>query len=403
MLGPVEGGNYIYPVDNTLLNGSPGSTNILTSVNLLFLLATMFVLFRVVTTVGVPPRASSEASGDASISTVLPALLSWFGLSASLVCFNKYMYLAQANGGFGFPFPLAITWFHMLAGVLATNVIKRVRPDWMPVAAESRVSPKQLVRVILPIGIVFALYLGIGNRVYLYLPVSFVQMLRSAGPLSVFAVSVAAGQEKFTMTSLVVIFVIITGVASASFGEVNFSWFGLALQMVAFILDGFRLVLLKTLMSSQQGVKLDPLSALYYYSPVCVVTLILPVAYFEAADLHRVLTAALLEHTLPSLLCAVLLNASVAFALNLSLLALFGNVGATTLSVAATCRDICLTFASAWIFHSHISQVQVIGYLSACIGVKLWDELKARPEAFDKAFGIRSGEKLPLVDRKSVV
>lgn len=366
---------------------------------MLFLLAMMLVLFKVVMAAGVPPRTSSEASEDASISTVLPALLSWLGLSATLVCFNKYMYLERDNGGFGFPFPLAITWFHMLAGLIATNVIKRVRPDWMPVAAEGRLSLKQLVRNILPIGIVFALYLGIGNRVYLYLPVSFVQMLKSAGPLFVFAVSVAAGQEKFTMTSLAIIFVLVTGVASASFGEVNFSWFGLAIQMVAFILDGFRLVLLKTLMSSQQGVKLDPLSALYYYSPVCVVTLILPVAYFEAAELHKVLTTALLEHTLPSLLGAILLNASVALALNLCLLALFGNVGATTISVAATCRDICLTFASAWIFRSHISQVQVIGYLSACIGVKLWDELKARPEAFDKAFGIRYGERLPLVTK----
>jgi len=300
------------------------------------------------------------------------------------------MYLEADKGGFGVPCPMALTWWHMFTGFIATNIVRLARPDLMPAVQEGKLDLRGFCTAVLPIGIVFGAYLAIGNSAYLYLNVSFVQMLKSAGPMFVFAMSVALGLEKTTAASVVAIAIVVTGVAGASVGEMAFSWFGFALQFVAFLLDGMRLVMLKMLMSSR-GTKLDPLSGLYYYSPVCIITLLWPVIHFEGPKLLTVWA-----YLSPSLFAVIVLNGLIAFSLNLSLLSLFANASATTVSMASVVRDICLTFGSALIFLNTLTRVQVLGYLSACVGVKLWDEVKARPNAFYEALGMKSSQQMPL-------
>jgi len=256
----------------------------------------------------------------------------------------------------------------------------------MPAVQEGKLDRHGFMTAIVPIGLVFAFYLALGNSAYIYLSVSFLQMLKSAGPVAVFSISVAFGMEKVTKAAMVALAVVVLGVCGASVGEISFSWFGFGLQFSAFILDGIRLVLLKSLMSSR-GTKLDPLSGLYYYSPVCVVSLVLPVYFYEG---H--LLATTLGNASPSLYGIIVVNGLLAFTLNVSMLALFKVTSATTLSMASVCRDIFLTFGSTVIFHNAISRVQVLGYLSACLGVVLWDEIKRRPQSFQKAFGVDQKE-----------
>jgi len=331
-----------------------------------------------------------DASEDMSISNSLPPVLLWASLGILLICFNKFMYLAPEQGGFGFPCPMALTWWHMFTGMVCTNIVRLVRPELMPAVQEGKLDRHGFITAVVPIGVVFACYLAVGNSAYLYLSVSFVQMLKSAGPLAVFGISIAFGMEKFTIAAMVSLSIVVLGVCSASVGEISFSWFGFGLQFSAFILDGIRMVLLKKLMSSR-GTKLDPLSGLYYYSPVCVVTLILPVYFFEG---H--LLATTLAQASPSLYGIIVVNGLLAFSLNVSLLAFFEKVSATTASMASVCRDIVLTFGSSVIFHTAISRVQLLGYLSACLGVVLWDEIKRRPQAFHKAFGVDDSEQIPI-------
>jgi hypothetical protein len=349
------------------------------------------MLLLVVKVIKAPANEAVEASEDMSISKQLLPVMIWSALGIALVCFNKYMYLTPDKGGFGFPCPTSLTWWHMLFGMLATNIVRLVRPELMPAVHEGKLSYHGYCTAVVPIGVVFAAYLALGNTAYLYLSVSFVQMLKSAGPMSVFVISVACGFEKLSWPAVISIIIVVMGVAGASVGEIAFSWFGFSLQFSAFILDGMRMVLMKKLMSAR-GTQLDPLSALYYYSPVCVVFLAWPVYHFEGAKLATTLATAA-----PSLFAVIAVNGLVAFALNVSLLALFKRASPTTVSMASVCRDIFLAFGSAGIFHTTITKVQVLGYLSACVGVKLWDEVKARPTAFYKAFGIDEQETMPIV------
>jgi hypothetical protein len=323
----------------------------------------IFLKVRRSATEGIDLLTSAEASEDASISKALPSVLVWVALGIILVCFNKYLFLAKEQGGFGFPFPMSLTWWHMFTGFLCTNIVRATKPELMPAVQEGKLGLHGFLTAIVPIGLVLGGYLAIGNSAYLYLSVSFVQMLKSSGPMFVYAISVACGLERLSAAAVMAICIVVMGVAGASVGETAFSWFGFALQFTAFVLDGIRMVLFKMLMSSR-GTKLDPLSGLYYYSPVCVVFLFLPMIHYEG---HNLL--ATLSQASPWLLGVLAINGMVAFSLNLSMLSLFANASATTISMASVVRDIMLTFGTALLFHTTITKVQILGYLSACVGV----------------------------------
>lgn len=244
---------------------------------------------------------------------------------------------------------------------------------------------------VVPIGVLFAAYLAIGNVSYMYLSVPYIQMLKNAGPLFVFGMAVAFGMEKFTRATVMPICIVVVGVAAATVGEGAFNLFGFLLQLAGFFLDALRLVLIKKLLSSR-GTKLDPLSGLYYYCPVCVVLLLWPVVHFEGSMVLDVL-----RHASPSLIGIIVLNGLVAFSVNISLLSVLAHTSATTLTMASVVRNVILTFGSAMLFHNSITHGQVIGYFSACVGVKLWDEMKARPALFNKAFGLDKSELMSIL------
>lgn len=316
---------------------------------------------------------------DSSIGQQFPTVLTWAVIGIALICFNKYMYMKVEDGGFGFPCPMALTWCHMLMGMMMTQLIRVVKPDWMPALKGNSVDGKTFCTSILPVGVVFAAYLSIGNCAYLYLSVSYIQMLKSAGPIAVHLLACLAGVESVQISTVCAVVIICLGVGGASVGEGSFSLFGFLLQFCAFMLDGVRMVMLKTLTASSRC-NLDPLSGLYYYSPVCVVALIGPVLYFEGGKLQSVV-----QTIHYSFYFILIVNALLAFSLNAILLSLFRVASPTTVSVASVVRDIVLTFGSAWWFHTELTAVQVAGYLSACFGVKLWDQIKARPQVFEKA------------------
>merc|ERR550537_1458466 len=119
-----------------------------------------------------------------------------------------------------------------------TQFIRLVKPDWMPAVQKSDMNVESFCKSIVPVGVVFAAYLSIGNCAYLYLSVSYIQMLKSAGPIAVHLLACLAGVERMEISTVCTVVIICFGVGGASVGEGNFSLFGFLLQLVAFVLDG---------------------------------------------------------------------------------------------------------------------------------------------------------------------
>ena len=85
----------------------------------------------------------------------------WIGLSGTVILY------------YGFPYPIALTIWHMtFSSGLAFAVVRLGYVEACNMSAET------YVKAVVPIGACFAGTLWLGNAAYLYLSVSFIQMLK---------------------------------------------------------------------------------------------------------------------------------------------------------------------------------------------------------------------------------
>jgi predicted transporter len=109
---------------------------------------------------------------------------------------------------------------------------------------------------------------------------------------------------------------IVLGVIIASYGEIKFVMTGFLFQLAGVAFEATRLVMVQKLLSSAEF-KMDPLVSLYYFAPACaimngIVSMVIEVPKMSWSDIEKVGYI------------IFLLNALVAFALNVSVVFLVG-------------------------------------------------------------------------------
>jgi drug/metabolite transporter (DMT)-like permease len=77
---------------------------------------------------------------------------------------------------------------------------------------------KTYMRAIVPIGACYAGTLWVGNAAYLYLSVSFIQMLKALMPVAVFSVGCVFKTNKFDWSTMSNMLFVTLGIAIASYG-----------------------------------------------------------------------------------------------------------------------------------------------------------------------------------------
>ncbi|PHT35553.1 putative sugar phosphate/phosphate translocator, partial [Capsicum baccatum] len=100
---------------------------------------------------------------------------------------------------------------------------------------------------VIPIGAMFAMTLWLGNTAYLYISVSFAQMLKAIMPVAVFILGVVAGLEMMSCRMLLIMSVISFGVLVASYGEISINWVGVIYQMGGVVGEALRLIFMEIL------------------------------------------------------------------------------------------------------------------------------------------------------------
>lgn len=166
------------------------------------------------------------------------------------------------------------------------------------------------LRTILPIGIMFSLSLICGNLTYLYLSVSFIQMLKATMPVVTLLTSWVMGVAPPSLKTLGNVSFIVLGVVIASYGEIQFVLIGFLYQCGGILFEAIRLVMVQQLLSGSEF-KMDPLVSLYYFAPVCalingVIALVVEVPKMQFVEIQNLGFSVLL------------LNAMIAFLLNVS-------------------------------------------------------------------------------------
>jgi drug/metabolite transporter (DMT)-like permease len=116
----------------------------------------------------------------------------------------------------------------------------------------------------LPVGVFHGVSLSAGNAVYLYLSVSFAQMLKALTPLYILLIYYITNVQKPTSKIVLSVAVITFGTMITSVGELKFSMIGFLIQSTADILTASRLVLVQSLLSKHD---FSAFETLYYLGP----------------------------------------------------------------------------------------------------------------------------------------
>ncbi|KAL6208192.1 hypothetical protein ACLB2K_019143 [Fragaria x ananassa] len=285
----------------------------------------------------------------------------WIFLSFTVIVYNKYILDKKM---YNWPFPISLTMIHMsfcaALAFLLVRVFKLVEPITM--------SRDVYLSSVVPIGALYSLSLWLSNSAYIYLSVSFIQMLKALMPVAVYSIGVSFKKETFKTDTMVNMLSISLGVAIAAYGEARFDTWGVILQLGAVVFEATRLVLIQILLTSK-GITLNPITSLYYVAPCCLAFLLVPWIYVEYPTL-RDTSSFHLDYVIFGT------NSLCAFALNLAVFLLVGKTSALTMNVAGVVKDWLLIAFSWSVIKDTVTPINLVGYGLAFLGVAYYNHSK---------------------------
>ncbi|KAJ6782541.1 hypothetical protein PWT90_01369 [Aphanocladium album] len=300
-----------------------------------------------------PDADTSKLAPTAAIPPWL-YVVAWISFSSLVILFNKWV-LHTLN----FKYPVILTTYHLTFATAVTQVMARCT-SMLDSRKAVKMTGRIYLRAVVPIGIFFSASLILSNVAYLYLSVSFIQMLKATTPMAVLLAGWALGVAQPTARQFANVSVIVVGVVIASVGEIDFVLAGFAIQLGGVMFEALRLTMVQRLLSGD--LKMDPLVSLYYFAPVCAAINAFIALFTEVPRC----TVAEVMHVG---LFTFFLNGLCAFMLNVSLVLLIGKTSAVVLTICGVLKDILLVVASMVIFGSQVTPLQFFGYSIALGGM----------------------------------
>uniref|UniRef100_A0A7N0V373 Sugar phosphate transporter domain-containing protein n=1 Tax=Kalanchoe fedtschenkoi TaxID=63787 RepID=A0A7N0V373_KALFE len=285
----------------------------------------------------------------------------WIFLSFTVIVYNKYILDPKM---FNWPFPISLTMIHMAFCSALAFLLVRVLKLVEPVSMSSDLYLKSVV----PIGLLYSFSLWFSNSAYIYLSVSFIQMLKALMPVAVYSIGVLFNKEGFKSNTMANMLAISFGVGIAAYGEAKFNSWGVILQLGAVAFEATRLVMIQILLTSK-GISLNPITSLYYVAPCCLVFLFVPWIVVEAPRLRE-------SSSFHFDFVVFGTNSLCAFALNLAVFLLVGKTSALTMNVAGVVKDWLLIAFSWSVIKDTVTPINLFGYFLAFLGVAYYNHVK---------------------------
>ncbi|XP_019173740.1 PREDICTED: probable sugar phosphate/phosphate translocator At4g32390 [Ipomoea nil] len=287
----------------------------------------------------------------------------WIFLSFTVIVYNKYILDKKL---YNWPFPISLTMIHMAfcssVAFFLVRVARLVDPPSTPL------SRHVYLTCIIPIGALYSLSLWFSNSAYIYLSVSFIQMLKALMPVAVYSIGILFKKDAYNPSTMANMVSISIGVAIAAYGEAKYDSWGVLLQLLAVAIEATRLVMIQILLTSK-GISLNPITSLYYVAPSCLLFLSIPWLLVEFPALRQS-SSFRFDFTVFGT------NSLCAFALNLAVFLLVGKTSALTMNVAGVVKDWLLIAFSWSVIKDTVTPVNLLGYGLAFLGVAFYNHSK---------------------------
>ncbi|KAK9835408.1 hypothetical protein WJX81_007686 [Elliptochloris bilobata] len=292
------------------------------------------------------------------------ACVGWMAVSSGLIMLNKHL---MSTDGFHFPMALSCLGmiFSSVASYFACRVVKLVE-------VKRTLTWNFYVTRILPVGFFMALTLQFGNLVYLYLTVSFIQMLKAFTPIVTMVALFVAQLETPTRRLISAVVLIAGGTAMASYGEVNMSVMGLIFMFSSEAFEAIRLVMTQMLLV---GHKFHPIEGLLYMAPACTMWLLLGVALVEWPKMAAENALGLIAAK-PGL---YLMAAAMGFGVNSLAYIVIQLASSLTLKVLGTVKSALVVWMGILFLSDVVTPLQGFGYALSLLGFFWYNYIKMNP------------------------
>lgn len=299
--------------------------------------------------------------GLSQISIAFLSSALWMAVSSGLIMMNKDL---LSNG---FHFPMALSGLGMLFSGIASYITCH---HLKLVEANKKISWGFYAKKIMPVGLFMALTLAFGNLVYLYLTVSFIQILKCFTPVITMVALFVAGLEIPTRRLILSVSVIALGTAIASVGTINLSVLGVVIMLLSETFEAVRLVMTQYLLT---GMKFHPIEGLMYLAPACTFWLAIGSLMMESKAMIAEGAGYLILNQPLKFMSA----AAMGFGVNSLAYIVIQSASSLTLKVMGTVKNALVVFLGVFFLHETVTWAQGFGYALSVAAFYWYQQIKA--------------------------
>lgn len=281
------------------------------------------------------------------------AIIQWWGFNVTVIIMNKWIFQKLE-----FKFPLTVSCVHFICSAIGAYLVIKV----LKLKPLIVVDPEDQWRRIFPMSFIFCINIVLGNVSLRYIPVSFMQTIKSFTPATTVFLQWLVWRKYFDWRIWASLVPIVGGILLTSITELSFNIFGFLAALFGCLATSTKTILAESLL---HGYKFDSINTVYYMAPLATMILAGPALVLEGSGVVEWFRT----HTELGLPLIIIFGSGVsAFCLNFSIFYVIHSTTAVTFNVAGNLKvAVAITFS--WlIFRNPISLMNAIGCTVTLLG-----------------------------------
>ncbi|XP_054798429.1 UDP-galactose transporter 1 [Prosopis cineraria] len=281
-----------------------------------------------------------------SVIRSLLAILQWWTFNVTVIIVNKWIFQKL-----DFKFPLSVSCVHFICSAIGGYIIIKV----LKLKPLITVDPEDRWKRIFPMSFVFCINIVLGNVSLRYIPVSFMQTIKSFTPATTVVLQWLVWRKYFDWRIWASLVPIVGGILLTSITELSFNMFGFCAALFGCLATSTKTILAESLL---HGYKFDSINTVYYMAPFATMILAIPAMLLEGNGILEWLSA----HPYPWTALIIILSSGIlAFCLNFSIFYVIHSTTAVTFNVAGNLKVAVAVLVSWLIFRNPISPMNAVG------------------------------------------
>lgn len=281
------------------------------------------------------------------------AIIQWWGFNVTVIIMNKWIFQKL-----DFKFPLTVSCVHFICSSIGAYIAIKV----LKMKPLIEVEPEDRWRRIFPMSFVFCINIVLGNVSLRYIPVSFMQTIKSFTPATTVILQWMVWRKYFEWRIWASLVPIVGGILLTSVTELSFNVFGFCAALFGCLATSTKTILAESLL---HGYKFDSINTVYYMAPFATMILAVPAILLEGGG---VINWFYTHEEILSSMIIIFGSGVAAFCLNFSIFYVIHSTTAVTFNVAGNMKVAVAVLVSWMIFRNPISAMNAVGCAITLMG-----------------------------------